>query len=317
MARSTTTTVIYAALFGNLAIAITKFGAAFFTGSSAMISEGVHSLVDTFNEILLLYGLRRAGLPRDRHRPFGYGRELYFWSFVVALLIFSLGAGVSIYEGIVHLQAQEPMSSPVINYAVLSLSIVFEGISWWIALKAFRATKGDLGYFAAFRASKDPATFTVLLEDTAALLGLMIALAGVALAHGLGDPRFDGAASICIGLLLAATAVFLARECKGLLMGEAASPVLHAALLELAASDPAIRTAHGVVTVHLGPTQIFAALSAEFDEELRAPEIEDCVDRLEAKIKAAHPEVTTLLFRPQSKRSWRQSLIELKAGDGI
>ena len=216
--------VIYAALAGNLLIAATKFTAAFFTGSSAMLSEGVHSLVDTGNGGLLLFGLHRAGRPPDRTHPFGHGRELYFWSFVVAILVFALGAGVSFYEGVAHIRHPEPASNVAVNYVVLGLSMVFEGGAWLIALKEFRRSKGRMGYYEAIRKSKDPSVFTVLFEDSAALLGLVIALVAITAAHLMEMPVLDGVGSIGIGLVLAATATLLARECKGLLMGEAASP---------------------------------------------------------------------------------------------
>jgi cation diffusion facilitator family transporter len=214
--------VIYAALAGNLLIAITKFAAAMYTGSSAMLSEGVHSLVDTGNEALLLYGLRRATLPADPCFPFGHGKEIYFWSFVVALLIFSLGAGVSLFQGIHHLQSPGSIESPMVNFIVLGLSLVFEGFSWRVAFKEFRKQKGKRGYLAAMRAGKDPTTFAVFLEDSAALLGLLVALAGLVLAHLTGQLVYDALASILIGLILAATALLLARETKGLLIGESA-----------------------------------------------------------------------------------------------
>jgi len=216
--------VIYAALAGNLCIAIAKFVAAGLSGSSAMLSEGVHSLVDTINELLLLYGLRRSEQKPDTVHPFGYGRELYFWSFIVALLVFAAGAGVSAYEGIQHIRNPEPATNHLISYTVLGISIAFEGTSWWIALREFRATKGTLGYFEAFRRSKDPTTFTVLLEDSAALLGLGFALIGLVAAQLLDMPILDGVASLCIAGVLAVTAFLLARETKGLLVGEPAHP---------------------------------------------------------------------------------------------
>jgi cation diffusion facilitator family transporter len=211
--------VVDAALGANLAIAVVKFVAAALTGSSAMLSEGVHSLVDTINELLLLYGMKRANKPPDLSHPFGHGRELYFWSFMVALLVLALGAGVSLYEGIVHLRQPQPMEKLAVNYLVLAASFACEVTSWWVALKHFRATKGNLGYFEAFRASKDPSTFTVLFEDSAALLGLLIAAAGITAAQVLDMPRLDGVASIGIGLLLMASSLLLARETKALLIG--------------------------------------------------------------------------------------------------
>ncbi|RVA22270.1 cation diffusion facilitator family transporter, partial [Mesorhizobium sp. M7D.F.Ca.US.004.03.1.1] len=215
--------VIYAALAGNLAIAVTKFAAALFTGSSAMLSEGVHSLVDTGNGGVLLYGMRRAARPADRTHPLGHARELYFWSFIVALLVFALGAGVSFYEGVVHIMAPEPVANAEVTYIVLGLAFLFEGSSWWVALKEFRKQKGKEGWLQAVQSSKDPSVYTVLFEDSAALLGLIVAFAGILAADLLEMPELDGAASIGIGLILGATAIFLARESKGLLIGEPAS----------------------------------------------------------------------------------------------
>jgi cation diffusion facilitator family transporter len=227
-------TVIYAALAGNLAIALTKFAAAFFTGSSAMLSEGVHSLVDTGNGGLLLYGMHRAARPADRTHPLGHGRELYFWSFIVALLVFALGAGVSLYEGIVHIMAPEPVANVKVNYVVLGLSFLFEGTSWMVALKEFRREKGKQGWLQAVQSSKDPSVYTVLFEDSAALLGLIVAFAGILAAQLLDMPELDGAASIGIALILGATAIFLARESKGLLIGEPASPEVQKKVLAIA-----------------------------------------------------------------------------------
>ncbi|HZF26692.1 MAG TPA: cation diffusion facilitator family transporter, partial [Steroidobacteraceae bacterium] len=200
--QSTAKVSVYAALASNLAIAATKFAAAAVTGSSAMLSEGVHSLVDTTNELLLLYGIERAARPADTSHPFGHGRELYFWSFIVALLVLVFGAAVACYEGVNHILYPEPVRKPLVNYVVLGASFVFEGVSWWLGLKAFRATKGSQTYFDAFRNSKDPTTFLVLFEDTAALLGLLIAAVGIASAQALNEPRLDGAASIGIALVL-------------------------------------------------------------------------------------------------------------------
>jgi cation diffusion facilitator family transporter len=310
--------VVYAALFGNLLIAITKFAAAAWTGSSAMLSEGVHSLVDTGNEVLLLYGLRRSLRPPDPSHPLGHGRELYFWTFIVALLVFALGAGVSFYEGVVHMRDPEPVENPAVNYVVLGLSFVFESFSWWVAFKEFRRAKGPLGYFRAMRESKDPTTFTVLFEDSAALAGLLIALVGITAAEVFEMPELDGLASIGIALVLAVTALVLARETKGLLIGEAAHPRLQESILEIAALDPAVERANGVLTVHLAPQQVVAALSAEFADELTAPEIEACVSRIETQVKTAHPEITTLFVKPQSAGTYRRrrAIIEAGAGGG-
>jgi cation diffusion facilitator family transporter len=302
--QSSSKKVIYAALAGNLLIAATKFVAAFFTGSSAMLSEGVHSLVDTGNGGLLLYGMRRAQRPADRSHPLGHARELYFWSFIVALLVFALGAGVSLYEGISHMLAPEPIRNSTANYVVLALSFLFEGGSWWIALKEFRKTKGALGYFEAVRLSKDPSVFSVLFEDSAALLGLCLAFAGILGAELLDIPELDGAASIGIAMVLAATAMFLARESKGLLIGEAALPGVQDAILAIAQQDQAVQKANGVLTIHMGPREIVAALSVEFEDELAAPAIEECVQRLEDRLKKEVPEVIALFVKPQTRGTW-------------
>jgi len=304
--RQSANHVVLAAFAGNLAIAVTKFVAAAITGSSAMLSEGIHSLVDTINELLLLYGLKRAAKPADADRPFGYGRELYFWSFIVSLLVLALGAGVSFYEGITHLQHPHPIERPLINYGVLLASGIFEGSSWWIALKAFRESMGDQSYFQAFRDSKDPSTFTVLFEDSAALLGLLIALVGVAGAHLLHNPKFDGFASLGIGAVLAITSLLLARETKDLLIGEPAHPSVRKDILDMAEADPAIRTANGVLTVQLGPNNIVAALSIEFEDELSTNDIETCVNRVESAIRCKHPDIVVLYVKPQTPESWQQ-----------
>jgi cation diffusion facilitator family transporter len=296
--------VVIVAFAANLAIALTKFTAAALTGSSAMLSEGIHSLVDTVNEVLLLYGMKRAGKSPDASHPFGYGRELYFWSFVVSLLVLALGSGAAFYEGVSHLLNPRPTQAPLINYGVLAMSFVFEGSSWWFTLKAFRKTKGSQTYFEAFRASKDPSTFTVLFEDTSALIGLTIALAGVAGAQLLALPKLDGMASLGIGVVLAASSLLLARETKALLIGEPAHGAVRAAILAIACADPAIRTANGVITVQMGPSQIVAALSAEFEDALTTGEIEACVNRVEDAIKSAHPDITVLFVKPQTPATW-------------
>ena len=305
MAASGSHKVVYVALGGNLMIAIAKFVAATISGSSAMLSEGVHSLVDTVNELLLLYGLHRAAKPPDRSHPFGYGRELYFWSFIVALLVLAMGAGVSFYEGVMHIRQPEPVQRPLINYLVLAVSFVFEGTSWYVALREFRARKGHLGYFEAFRLSKDPSTFTVLLEDSAALLGLLVALAGLLGAQLLDQPMLDGVASIGIAGVLATSAMLLARETKGLLIGEPAHPAVSDAILAIAAGDAGVRCANGVLTVQMGPSQVVATLSAEFEDALTTPQIEACINRIEKQAKVTHPEIISLFIKPQTAETWR------------
>ena len=231
-------TVIYAALAGNLLIAITKFIAAAFTGSAAMMAEGIHSTVDTGNQGLLLYGMKRAKQPADARFPFGYGKEVYFWSFMVAVLIFAVGAGISIYEGVSRLLHPHPVESPLINYVVLGLAMLFEGAAWFVAARQFNRVRGKWGPFEAVRRGKDPGAFLVLFEDSAAMLGLLVAGAGVALGHVTGNPLYDGAASIVIGVILALTAVWLAVETKGLLIGEAARKDVVDGIRARAAASP-------------------------------------------------------------------------------
>lgn len=306
--------VIFAAIAGNLLIAATKFVAAFFTGSSAMLSEGVHSVVDTGNGLLLLYGLRSAARPPDITHPLGHGRELYFWSFIVALLVFALGAGVAFYEGVLHILNPEPIENPLVNYVVLGLCMVFEGGSWFVALKEFRRGKGNLGYIQAVRRSKDPSVYTVLFEDSAALLGLLVALVGISAAQYFDQPWLDGAASIGISLILAATAVFLANESKGLLMGEPALPQVQEAILAIAQADPAVEKANGVLTVHMGPEQVVAGLSIDFVDDISAADIETCVERLETRLKAEVPEVTAVFVKPQTSGRWRERRNKIEQG---
>jgi cation diffusion facilitator family transporter len=298
--------VIYAALIGNLLVAVTKFVAFGIAGSSAMLSEAVHSVVDTGNELLLLYGLRRSRMRPDRAHPLGHGRELYFWSFVVALLVFALGAGVTLYEGIAHLRHPAPLLNPTVNYVVLACAFVFEGSTWWMAVKHLRAIKGSLGYLEAVRQSKDPGSFTVLLEDSAALIGLVIAFLGIFASHLLHRPVFDGLGSIGIALVLALTAIFLARETKGLLIGESAFPDVEASILRIAGNDAAVAHVNGVLTLQVGPDNVVAALSAEFQDRLTAPEIESCVSRIEEAIRSEHPYVTALFVKPQTIEAWRR-----------
>ncbi|AOO81328.1 cation diffusion facilitator family transporter [Bosea vaviloviae] len=298
--------VIYAALAGNLLIALTKFGAAAYTGSSAMLSEGIHSLVDTGNGLLLLYGLRRAARPPDPLHPLGHGRELYFWSFIVALLVFAVGAGVSFYEGVIHILEPHHATDLLVNYGVLGMSVAFEGYSWTIALREFRLTKGDVGYLDAVRQSKDPSVFTVLFEDTAALIGLAIAFIGISAAAYFDAPILDGVASLGIAAVLGTTAIFLARESKALLLGEAAMPEVQQAILAIARADEAVRSVNGMTTVHLGPHDIVVALSLEFEDDLTTAEIEASVARIEKLIRSAEPAVTSVSFKPQDMPGRRE-----------
>jgi cation diffusion facilitator family transporter len=291
--------VIYAALAGNALIAITKFGAAAYTGSSAMLSEAVHSLVDTGNQGLLLYGLKRAGRPADEAHPFGYAGELYFWAFMVAILIFGLGAGVSIYEGIDKIANPHPLSNPLVNYVVLALAMVFEGVALSVAVREFRKTKGRRGWIEAVRVSKDPTVFTVLFEDTAAMAGLVVAFVGIVLAQGLGMPVFDGAASIAIGVILAVTACLLAYECKSLLIGESASPRVVAGIRARLADIGTIVRVNEVLTMHLGPADVLVNISVDFRDDVPSQQIEAAVSALERDLKRAWPQVTRVFVEAQ------------------
>lgn len=313
--RSSASKVVYAALLGNVLIAVTKACAAAYTGSSAMLSEAVHSLVDTGNELLLLYGMRRARRPADTGHPFGHGRELYFWSFIVALMVFALGAGISLYEGVNHIAHPVPIEYPLVNYVVLGVAFIFEGSSWLIALRAFRAGKGRLGYIEAVGVSKDPSTFTVLFEDSAALVGLIIAFAGIACATAFDIPELDGVASLGIALVLATTAVVLARRTKELLIGETAIPAVQSSILKIANAHPCIVHANGVLTAQLGPHEVVAALSVEFDDKLTTTEIEACVNSVEAQIREAHPEIAVLFVKPQTPAVWQARRKMIEAGD--
>ena len=301
---------IFAALGGNLAIAVTKFGAAAWTGSAAMLSEAIHSTVDTGNQLLMLYGLRRSARPATPAHPFGYGLELYFWTFVVAILIFGLGAGVSILQGIDKIRAPHPVGSPLVNYVVLGLSFVFEGASWLVAFRAFRAQNRAMGVLEAVQRSKDPTVFTVLLEDSAALAGLLIAGIGLACAEIFQLPRLDGVASVLIGLVLGGVAIFLAAECKGLMLGEAADPAVRDGLRGIVARSPGVRDVNEVLTMHFGPRDVLAAISLDFEDAVPAEAAERATSSIEREIKTAFPQVRRIFIEVQSRDGHLQALRE-------
>ena len=294
---------IIAALIGNGLIAVTKGIAAAITGSSAMLSEAVHSLVDCGNEVLLLYGQHRSSRPADEVHPFGYGRELYFWCFVVALLIFALGAGISIYEGVIHIRHPEAITKPYINFIVLGLAFVFESVSWFVAWRGFQRVRGDGSIWHVVRASKDPTMFMVLFEDTAALIGIVIAAAGTALAVEYDAPWIDGTASILIGLVLAAVAIVLARESKNLLIGERADPVLQKAIRDAADREDCVRSVGRVLTTHMAPDQVIATMDVEFDDSLTIPDVEKLIGRIEGGLRDRHPELSRVFIRPEPRRA--------------
>ena len=294
------TRVIYAAIAANLAIAVIKFVAAGFTGSSAMLSEGVHSLVDTGNGALMLLGVRRSRRPADAAHPFGYGQELYFWTLIVAIVIFAVGGGVSAYEGFLHLLNPTPMVDPVWNYVVLGAAAVFEGYSFTVAFKAFQAERGKLTIWQSIEQSKDPTTYTVLFEDSAALVGLMVALIGVFFAEVFANPYFDGAASIIIGIILAAVAVLLAYESKGLLGGEAVDPETLKDIRRLAESDPRVESVKNALTMYFGPHTILLAMDLSFRPNLSAIEVEESIDRFEENVRHRYPNVKHIFIESES-----------------
>ena len=300
MAGAKSKTVIYAALAGNTAIAAVKFAAAGLTGSAAMLSEAIHSVVDTGNQIVLLFGLNRAARPATAEHPFGYGLQLYFWTFVVAVMIFGVGAVISILHGLEKINHPEPVDDAWINYVVLGLGILFEGTVWLIALSAFNKERGKLGLIAAVRASKDPTTFTVLFEDTAALLGLVVAMVGIGASQALHMPALDGAASVLVGVILAITAFFLAYESHSLLTGEAADPETRAGIERISAVEPGVERVNQALTMHFGPNQVLVALSLDFRDSLTAGEVEKAVSSIERAIKAKFPHVRRVFVEAQS-----------------
>jgi len=303
MSQSGSRKVIFAALAGNALIAVTKLGAAAVTGSSAMLSEGIHSVVDTGNQILLLLGLSRSKRDPDPAHPYGYGKEIYFWSFVVAILIFGLGAGISIYEGIKHIQHPEPMVSVRINYLVLAIAFLFEGAAWFFAFREFAHFKGRKGLFQAVRESKDPTTFVVLFEDSAAMAGIIVAFVGIWLSQMTGLYWIDGAASVAIGLILAGTAWLLAVETKDLLIGEAASPATIAGIRNLAAQMTGVEKVNEVLTLHMGPEYILVNMSLDFADHCTADQIEDEIARLTGAIKNEWPLVQKVFVEAEEKTS--------------
>ena len=294
---------IFGAIAANIAIAASKFVAAYFTGSSAMLSEGIHSLVDSGNGILILYGVKQAEKPADKRHPFGRSKELYFWALIVAILVFSVGGGMSFYEGIEHLKQPAALSDPTWNYWVLGLSLVFEGISCFLAFKAFNADRGDAGFWETLRRSKDPAVFAILLEDLAALLGLVIALAGVYLGHLLNNPYLDGVASVAIGILLVFVALFLIYKTKRLLVGTGVDDETLDALEALVKAQPNIDQVGPPLTSYLGPADVVLALDVEFAHHLTSKEIEQAIDDLQDVIRAKYPEMKRIFVEAKSLSS--------------
>lgn len=292
---------LWIAFAANMGIAAAKFFASWLTGSSAMLTEGVHSVVDSTNQLLLVWGRRQSRKPPDKWHPFGHGREIYFWSFVVAVLVFALGAGVSIYEGIIHIANPEHAVSPIVAYVVLLVAFLMEGWSTIEAYRDFRKAKGKTGWIEAIRHSKDPPAFIVLLENGAAMAGIVAAAAGVFVAQLTGDPFYDGAASIVIGAILAFTAFVLAYESKGLLIGEAADPELVRQLRELVRNKKGVAEAGQVLTVHSAPDQIMAMVSVDFDDKMSAADVEHIVCEIEEEAERRWPQVHRLYIRPRKR----------------
>lgn len=299
---------VYGAIVANFVIAVTKFAAGFITGSSAMLSEGIHSSVDTGNQLLLLLGLRQSAKPPDAEHPFGHGPDLYFWSLIVAMLIFGLGGGMSIYEGISHLQHPSELSDPTWNYVVLAVAFVVEGAALGIALRALlHAKRPHEGFWQALRSSKDPTVYTVLAEDAAALSGIVIAAVGVYLAHRFQNPVFDGSASIIIGLVLAAVAVFLAYESRSLLIGESAHSDVVEGIYCLAEEDPGVRQVRRPWTMHFGPHELLLTMEIDFSPDLSAAGVTAAVDRLESRIRQVYPQVKRIFIEAESLSDRRRS----------
>ena len=287
---------IYGAISANVAIAVTKFAVAGITGSSAMLSEGIHSAVDTFNGILLLVGLRLSKRPATPEYPFGHGKELYFWSLIVAVLIFGLGGGVSFYEGVQHIQRPEPLHDPMWNYVVLGVAAVFEGASFTVALRQFLKQKGKTPFWEALHRSKDPTTYTVLAEDSAALVGLLIAAVGIWLSHAFNAPELDGAASLLIGLLLAGVAVVLIRESRGLLIGEGIRPETARAIRDIALAEPKVRDVGRVLSMYVGPDDALVTMDLDFDEGTAASDAGRAIESVERQVRERFPMIKRLFI---------------------
>jgi cation diffusion facilitator family transporter len=299
--------VIYAALAGNALIAVTKFAAAAITGSSAMFSEGIHSMVDTGNQVLLLHGMRRARRPPCSRFPFGHGKEVYFWSFAVAILIFAVGSGVSLYEGIIHTLHPKPIGNPLVNYIVLGLALIFEGMAWFFALNEFNKAKGKWGYIEAVQRGKDPTMFVVLFEDSAAMLGIIVAFVGVLLVDKAGILIFDGIASIIIGLILGGTAIWLAYETKGLLIGESANEKVENGIRDIILKFDSINNINEVLTMHMGPDFILVNISIDFRDEISAGDLENIIAEIDMQIKKNFPSVKRVFVEAESRRVLAQS----------
>jgi len=291
---------IYAAVAGNVAIAITKFVAAAFTGSSAMLSEAIHSVVDTGNGGLMLLGVRKSRKPPDADHPFGHGHELYFWTLVVGVLVFAVGGGMSTYEGIMHILHPASIEDPVWSYATLGIATVFEGTTWLFGWKAFSSERGRRGVLRTIHETKDPTTFTVLLEDSAALLGLVFAFLGIFLGQQFELPYLDGVASVVIGLLLCSVAGLMVYESKGLLIGEGLDPQSLKSVRALVEKDPAVERVRHLHTMYLGPHEVLLTIELSFDSQLSVGEMRKAIRGLVKTIQTQHPDVKQVYFGAES-----------------
>lgn len=289
--------VIYVAIACNLGIAVIKFMAAAATGSAAMLAEGVHSLVDTGNEFLLLLGLKRSTRPPDRWHPFGYGKAMYFWAFVVALLVFALGGGISIYHGITSVMNPPPLGDPTWNYIVLLVAGLFELFSWRVSQKLLQhEARGHESVWQTVLRSTDPTVFTVFVEDSAALAGIALALLGVWLSHTFENPIFDPVASILIGLVLVVAAAVLARKCSGLLVGESVDREQILQLQKIISADFAVESVGQLLTMQLGQHNVLLTVAVRFDRQLNLDQVEQAINRLEHAVKARYPAIQHLFF---------------------
>ena len=300
MTQKESTVVVLAALGANIVITIAKFAAALFTGSSAMLSEAVHSCVDSGNEVLLMLGLHRAKRPADDSHPFGYGMEVYFWAFLMAVMIFGLGAGASLLEGIRAITHPEPVETPWVSFLVLGVAALAEGTSWVVSVRALDRKRRGHGWMRTIRRSKDPSIFAVVFEDSAALLGLATAALGIGLSTLLGDPIWDGIGSIVIALILLAAGLLLARECHGLLTGESALPELRRSIAEAAKAQRGVRRLGELATLQVGPESVLVTLSLDFEDSISAGEVERAVSSLERRLKESHREISRVFIEAQS-----------------
>lgn len=291
---------IYSALAANLLIAITKFIASHFSNSASMFAEGIHSLVDTVNQLLLLYGIKRSRKAPDARHPFGYGKELYFWSFIVSIMIFGLGGGISIYQGVIHMLHPEPLGNPTISYIVLLLSIIFEGTSMVIAIKAFNRTRGELSWWTAIIKSKDPSSFLVLFEDIAAVAGLIIVLICIFIGHHYNIPQLDGFASLLVGLLLVGVSAILARESRSLLMGESIAPETQSKITDLVQKHPAVTKVLRLLSTYQSPEEVVLVLIIAFKDNTTIVEINDIIDVIKTNIKQEFPLIRFVIIQPES-----------------